>query len=78
MMGFISVSGSAGRAVGPLVLARIYHEAGPLVTFLVCIGLTALGTAILLVFFRRLVPYSVYVKKKDKAKPGQNNDQAST
>ena len=66
MMGFISVSGSGGHAVGPLVLARIYHEAGPRATFLTCIGLTAVGATILLIFFRRLIPYSVYIKKKNK------------
>jgi len=65
-MGFISVAGSAGRAVGPLVLARVYHEEGPLATFLLCIGLTVIGTIILLIFIARLIPYSVYTKKKNK------------
>ena len=81
MMGFISVSGSAGRAVGPLVLARIYHEAGPFATYLTCIGLTAVGGTILLIFFRRLIPYSVYIKKKKKrlyVKFDQDNDPVST
>ena len=66
MMGFISVSGSSGRAVGPLVLARVYHEAGPLATFLMCIGLTSVNLVILLVFCKRLIPYSAFVKKKTK------------
>ena len=81
MMGFISVSGSSGRAVGPLVLARIYHESGPLGTFLTCIGLTAVGATILLIFFRRLIPYSAYIKKKKErlyVRFDQDNDPIST
>lgn len=66
MMGFISVSGSSGRAVGPLALARLYEKGGPLATYSMCIGLTAVGIVILLVFFIRLIPYSEYVKKKNK------------
>lgn len=65
-MGLISVAGSSGRAIGPLVLARVYHEAGPLATYLLCIGLSAVGIVILFVFFTRLVPYSEHVKKKNK------------
>jgi len=66
MMGFISVSGSAGRSIGPLVLARIYHEKGPMATFLLCIGIAALGIVIIVVFYIKLVPYSVYSKRQNK------------
>ena len=68
MMGFISVSGSAGRSIGPLVLARLYHEEGPLATFLLCIGIVAVGIVTILVTFVRLVPYSVYSKKQNEKK----------
>ena len=66
MMGFISVSGSSGRAVGPLALAALYDKEGPLAAYLLCIGLTAVGTVILLVFITRLIPYSAYIEKKNK------------
>ena len=66
MMGFISVSGSSGRAVGPLALAALYDKEGPLAAYLMCIALTVIGTIILLVFFTRLIPYSEYIKKKNK------------
>ena len=66
MMGFITLSGSSARTIGPLIMAKIYDDAGPLATFSTCIGLLIIGTIVLLIFIMRLVPYSVYIKKKNK------------
>jgi len=63
MMGLISAAGSGGRTVGPLLLANVYYKGGPRTTFLMCIGIISLGLVILLIFYRRIVPYSVYCEK---------------
>ena len=64
MMGLISAAGSAGRTVGPLLLANVYYEKGPRTTFIMCIGIIILALAILLIFYRNIVPHSVYCQKK--------------
>ena len=35
MMGYITISGSLGCIVGPLLLAKVYSEEGPRITFIV-------------------------------------------
>ncbi|XP_065884613.1 major facilitator superfamily domain-containing protein 8-like isoform X2 [Dysidea avara] len=64
MMGFLSASASFGRIVGPSLLAKVYHEEGPRVTFLICIGVVLIGVITTIAFYTRLVPYSVYEQKK--------------
>jgi len=63
MMGLISAAGSGGRTVGPLLLANVYYEGGPRTTFLMCIGIISLALVILLIFYQRIVPYSVRCQK---------------
>lgn len=63
MMGLISAAGSAGRTVGPLILANVYYADGPRATFVMCIGIISLALVILLVFYKRIVPYSIYRQK---------------
>ena len=65
-MGLISAAGSAGRTVGPLLLANVYYKGGPRTTFLMCIGIISLALIILLIFYRRIVPYSVHCQKLTK------------
>ena len=60
MMGFISAAGSAGRTAGPLLLANVYYNEGPRTTFIMCIGIISVALAILLVFYKRIVPFDVY------------------
>ena len=64
MMGFLSASASFGRIVGPSLLAKVYHEEGPRLTFLICIGVVLIGVITTIAFYTRLVPYSVYEQKK--------------
>lgn len=73
MMGLMSAAGSGGRTVGPLLLANVYYEEGPRITFLMCIGITSLALIILLIYYRRIVPYSVYCQRKVKWKPSSIN-----
>jgi len=63
MMGFLSASSSLGRILGPPLLAKVYHEEGPRITFLICIGVVLLGVITIVAFYTRLVPYSDYEKK---------------
>ena len=60
MMGYITMSGSLGRIVGPLLLAKVYSEEGPRITFIVSICFVFFGVLTVLAFYRRIVPYSVY------------------
>ena len=62
-MGFISAAGSAGRTAGPLLLANVYYSEGPRTTFIMCIGIICVALAILLVFYRRMIPYSLFRQK---------------
>ena len=79
MMGLISAAGSAGRTVGPLLLANVYYEGGPRTTFLMCIGIISLALLILLIFYRRIVPYSVYCQKNaTKWKSASINNDSAT
>ena len=60
MMGYITMSGSLGRIVGPLLLAKVYSEEGPRLTFIVSISFVFFGVLTVVAFYRRIVPYSVY------------------
>ena len=60
MMGFLTISGSSARIVGPLLLAKVYSEAGPQVTFILLICFVFFGVIMMVGFYRRIVPYSVY------------------
>lgn len=62
-MGYITMSGSLGRVVGPLLLAKVYSSEGPRVTFITSIIFVFLGLLVVIAFYRRLVPYSVYEAK---------------
>ena len=63
MMGFLSGAGSLGSILGPLLLTSLYHEEGPIVGYLVFIGVVIIAVLSALAFYTRLVPYSVYKKK---------------
>ena len=65
MMGLISAGGSGGRTVGPLLLAQVYYEEGPRTIFLICIGIISLTLVIILILYRRIVPYSIYHQRKE-------------
>ena len=60
MMSCLTISGSAARVVGPLLLAMVYNEEGPQVTFMVSMGFVLFGVLMVVAFYRRMVPYSVY------------------
>ena len=63
MMGCLTISGSSARVVGPLLLAMVYSEEGPQVTFLLFICFVFFGVLMVVAFYRRMVPYSVYEAK---------------
>ena len=78
MMGFLSASGCLGRILGPSLLALAYHTEGPLITFLICIGVVLLGVITTVAFYTRLVPYSVYEQKRRKGYVPVSSDNSST
>ena len=87
MMGYITMSGSLGRVVGPLLLAKVYSEEGPRVTFIVAICFVFVGILTVVAFYRRIVPYSVYqsrlqsVNSKEYISPNHvsvNTDESNT
>ena len=63
MMGCLTISGSLARVVSPLLMAKIYDEEGPQVTFIVFICFVLFGVLMVVAFYRRMVPYSVYEAK---------------
>ena len=78
MIGFLSAAGCLGRILGPSILAKVYHEEGPRVTFLICIGVVLLGVITTIAFYTRLVPYSVYEQKLMNRYIPVNSDYANT
>ena len=87
MMGYITMSGSLGRIVGPLLLAEVYSEEGPRITYIVSISFVFLGILTAVAFYRRIVPYSVYqsrlqsVNSKEYSPPKHvsvNTEQSNT
>ena len=60
MMGCLTISGSLAHVVSPLLMAKIYSEEGPQVTFTVLICFVFFGVLMVVAFYRRMVPYSVY------------------
>ena len=63
MMGLFTISGSGARVIGPVLLAKVYSEEGPQMTFILFICYVFFGVLILVAFYRRMVPYSVYETK---------------
>ena len=85
-MSYLTISGSSARVVGPLLLAKVYSEKGPQLTFLVSICFVFFGVLMVVAFYRRMVPYSVYeatlqsVSRKECGPPNHvtlNRDQSS-
>ena len=63
MMGCLTISGSSVRVVSPLLLAKVYSEKRPQVTFILLICFVFFGVLMVVAFYRRMVPYSVYETK---------------
>ena len=59
-MSCLTISGNVARVVGPLFLAKVYSEEGPQLTFIVLICFVFFGVLMMVAFYRRMVPYSVY------------------
>ena len=57
MMGFLTAAGSLARAISPLLITLLYQHKGPAVTFATVVGVIGASIIVLLVFWRRLVPY---------------------
>ena len=84
-MSCLTISGNAARVVGPLLLAMVYSEKGPQVTFMVSMGFVLFGVLMVMAFYRRMVPHSVYearlqsVSRKECSSPNHvsvNEDQS--
>ena len=63
-MGFLSGAGSLGSILGPLILTLIYHEKGPIVGFLIFVGVLIMAILTAMASYKRLIPYSLYKQKK--------------
>ena len=72
-MAYITMSGSLGRIIGPLVLAKVYSEEGPIITFIVSISFVFFGILTIVAFYRRIVPYSVYQSRLQSANSNGHN-----
>ena len=59
-MSCLTISGNVARVVGPLFLAKVYSEEGPQLTFIVLICFVFFGVLMVVAFYRRMVPHSVY------------------
>ncbi len=56
-MGLLTASGSAARALGPIILANVYDNAGLRATMGVICGLIALALILFGVMYKRLLPH---------------------
>ena len=57
MMGFLTSAMSLARGLGPLVITLLYQHKGPVITFATLDAVVGVSIVVLLVFYRRLVPY---------------------
>ena len=67
MMSVLTISGSSARVVGPLLLAKVYSEEGPILTIILSICFVLFGVIMVVAFYKRLVPYSVYESRLQSA-----------
>ena len=59
-MSCVTISAGIARGSGPLLLAMVYSEKGPQITFILSICIVFFGVLIVMAFYRRMVPHSVY------------------
>lgn len=74
-MGAITVFGSASRIVGPLLVSYVYNPTGMYSTVSILLGSMLLSLTLSLVYYKRLVPFSVYVKRTVAAGDKRNEDE---
>ena len=67
MMSLLTISGGLARVVGPILLAKVYSEEGPRLTFILSISFVLFGVIMVVTFCKRLVPYSVYESRLQSA-----------
>ena len=67
MMSVLTISGSSARVLGPLLLAKVYGEEGPILTIILCICFVIFGVLMVVAFYKRMVPYSVYESRLQSA-----------
>ena len=67
MMSLLTISGGLARVLGPLLLAKVYSEEGPILTFILSICFVLFGVIMVVAFYKRLVPYSVYESRLQSA-----------
>ena len=66
-MSVLTISGSSARVVGPLLLAKVYSEKGPILTIILSICFVLFGIIMVVAFYKRMVPYSVYESRLQSA-----------
>ena len=64
-MGVATSCGCGTRLVAPLIATYMYSSVGPRWTFLLLIGFCCIAIVLMLVMYKRLVPYNEYVKTLD-------------
>ena len=66
-MSVLSISSSSASVVGTLLLTKVYSEEGPRLTFILSICFILFGVIMVVAFYKRLVPYSVYESRLQSA-----------
>ena len=66
-MSVLTISGSSSRVVGTLLLTKVYSEEGPMLTFILSICFILFGVIMVVAFYKRMVPYSVYESRLQSA-----------
>ena len=67
MMSVLTISGSSSRVVGTLLLTKVYSEEGSKLTFILSFCFILFGVTMVVAFYKRLVPYSVYESRLQSA-----------
>jgi len=66
--GVLQMSGSAARLLGPVLIASLFVDHGPMVVWLAEIGIVALTLLLWLVFYPRMVPLEERWKEETRDK----------
>ncbi|XP_057315275.1 major facilitator superfamily domain-containing protein 8-like isoform X2 [Hydractinia symbiolongicarpus] len=67
MQSWFAATGGAARTIGPALVTYAYVEIGPRWTFFSVDGLLMISTVLLILAYKKLIPYHLFVLRKNKA-----------
>ena len=68
MQSWLAAVGGLARTAGPAAVTYMYVKVGPRWTFLSVDGLIIISILVLIISYKRLIPYHLYILKKNENK----------